>query len=446
MDGLVCAGAGTGKTTVLATRFLNYTWELDLPNIRNSVSKIAAITFTEKAANEMRERIFELAFNNFIENNDSRWFTIYRTVEMASICTIHSFCRSLLAQNPLKAGINPSFNVEPQDIPAQEYTEEFLSFLVEGQLDKKDTVLWMIEKLSRKNIKSCLSEIFRKRQYLGKAIHKLAGANPERLAKQYKEFVIDYINKKAENYLSELEDIMQNDPLFPEISGNVIDTLNAFLSQEVKQYSCGEDILNRLNDILRGKRLKGRISQLRESLKDEKKISTAEWKNLDELATLAVEIAKLYVEFEKYLWAGYEYDSTVDFNELLIRTLALFDKLDEKQKQNIYPANILVDEFQDTSPIQWDIINELAKYSKNVLLVGDEKQSIYRFRGADVSVIRKAEQFIIDRKGDKLPQNPYPLDINYRSSRRLLRLFNRIFRHHFQDYWRQKLQLHLHEP
>ena len=155
-DVIVCAGAGTGKTTVLATRFLRYINESNAENVYELAKRCCAITFTEKSANEMRERVFQYAFEKFHETGEQSWFDIYRSLEFAQISTIHSFCRSLIAQDPLGAEMEPNFDVESKEIPAEEYTEQFLSHLIENYPHMMDEIFWAIKKLGRGNIKTCL--------------------------------------------------------------------------------------------------------------------------------------------------------------------------------------------------------------------------------------------------------------------------------------------------
>ncbi len=88
-DAVVSAGAGTGKTRLLAARYLLGLNPLDDSDVRDAIEHSVALTFTEKATYEMKERIFEFAFKPFIDTGDKRWFEIYRKLESAPISTIH---------------------------------------------------------------------------------------------------------------------------------------------------------------------------------------------------------------------------------------------------------------------------------------------------------------------------------------------------------------------
>ena len=109
-DVAVTAGAGTGKTRTLAARYLSLLAD-ELP-----LRGIVAITFTKKAAREMRNRVRE-TLRKFIDsdvpNDDerARWLKTYSQLDAARISTIHSLCAEILAAHPAEAGIAPRFNV-----------------------------------------------------------------------------------------------------------------------------------------------------------------------------------------------------------------------------------------------------------------------------------------------------------------------------------------------
>jgi len=429
-DVIACAGAGTGKTTVLAKRFLRYVDETNAGNLLKLVKKCCAITFTDKAANQMRERIFEYAFQEFRKAGDKHWFDIYRSLEFAQISTIHSFCRSLIAQDPLEAKIEPNFNIEPQEIPAEEYTEEFLSYLLDNTPRIDEKILWMIKKLGRKNIKISLTEMFKRRQYLGNAVSKLAKAAPDDIQKEYLNFINEQIKKFTNPIIERLNDFLKS-PTRESINNDLL----AKIQNIVQKFDIDEKIIYEIGAALKGKTISKapHLVAIREMIKDFQKNYNPDldYNELDEIAHLSVELAKLYIEFEKYIWMGYDRESTIDFNEMLIKASNLIEKLPDELARKIYPQNLLVDEFQDTSPIQWEIIRKLADFADSVMFVGDEKQSIFRFRGADVSVIRKGEKYINSRSDDKKSSEPFPLNINYRTSKRLLENLDRIFLNSF---------------
>ena len=107
---LVSAGAGSGKTRVLVDRYIHI-----LMTEAAGVDGIVAITFTNKAANEMKERIRRTASNRMADANTeqerNKWLRIKHEVEGARIGTFHGFCSRIIRENPIEAGVDPRFNV-----------------------------------------------------------------------------------------------------------------------------------------------------------------------------------------------------------------------------------------------------------------------------------------------------------------------------------------------
>ena len=130
-------------------------------------------------------------------------------------------------------------------------------------------------------------------------------------------------------------------------------------------------------------------------------------------------VAQVYLEYEKQLKAN----NALDFDDLLLKTVQLFDTnpdvLDYYQERFKY---IMVDEYQDTNTVQFRLVSLLAGKYKNLCVVGDDDQSIYKFRGADIKNILNFENEFKDAKVIKLEQN-------YRSTSNILDAANAVIRH-----------------
>ena len=130
-------------------------------------------------------------------------------------------------------------------------------------------------------------------------------------------------------------------------------------------------------------------------------------------------IADIYTEYEAQL----KNNNAMDFDDLLVRTVELFenypDVLEEYQRRFRY---ILVDEYQDTNTAQFKIVWLLAKQHRNLCVVGDDDQSIYKFRGADITNILNFEKSFPGASVTKLEQN-------YRSTKNILAVANGVIRH-----------------
>lgn len=129
-------------------------------------------------------------------------------------------------------------------------------------------------------------------------------------------------------------------------------------------------------------------------------------------------VAEVYSEYENYL----QKNSVLDFDDLLVKTIDLFEKYPDILK--IYQHKfhyIHVDEYQDTNLIQYKLIKLLADYHKNICVVGDDDQSIYSWRGANSDNIKNFEK---DFKNTKI----IFLDQNYRSNSRILEVANEVIK------------------
>lgn len=130
-------------------------------------------------------------------------------------------------------------------------------------------------------------------------------------------------------------------------------------------------------------------------------------------------IAEVYTEYEKQMRAN----NALDFDDLLLKTVQLFqthkEVLDYYQERFRY---IMVDEYQDTNTVQFELVRLLASKYRNLCVVGDDDQSIYKFRGANIKNILNFEQYFQDAKVIKLEQN-------YRSTETILDAANGVISH-----------------
>ena len=132
-----------------------------------------------------------------------------------------------------------------------------------------------------------------------------------------------------------------------------------------------------------------------------------------------MQMARAYAEYQKRLHSN----NALDFDDLLYKTVQLFqdcpDVLEQYQERFRY---IMVDEYQDTNEIQFLLVRQLARKYRNLCVVGDDDQSIYKFRGANIMNILNFEEEYPDAKVIKLEQN-------YRSTGNILNAANAVIRH-----------------
>ncbi len=281
---MIVAGAGTGKTTVITKRIA---W-LILKGICKT-DEILALTFTQKAAQEMEERVDRLLPYGYVE----LW-----------ICTFHGFCERILRRHGLDIGLPTDFKLLDQ------------------------TACWM---LVRKNLEIFALEYYRPAGNPTKCIHEL----------------LKHFSRCKDEGIIPLEYMA-----FAE----------SFESDDSVE--------------------KSRISEL----------------------------AKAYETYRQLLLDS----SALDFGDLILYTLKLFKERPAilKRYQEQFKA-ILVDEFQDSNWAQYELIKLLAIHQEYFTVVGDDDQSIYRWRGTSLANI-------ISFKGDYPQSAEIVLTQNYRSLQHIL--------------------------
>jgi ATP-dependent exoDNAse (exonuclease V) beta subunit len=154
---LVSAGAGTGKTSVLVERFLNFVVSGQVP-----VSEILALTFTEKAANEMKSRIRLRLMELGIE-------TAVRDLESACISTIHAFAARVLKEHPLEARVDPDFRVIEEE-EMDFLREQALDEVLELHCQKGNDIFELLHRYEEWKIKEGLTKVLQTARHEGKTL------------------------------------------------------------------------------------------------------------------------------------------------------------------------------------------------------------------------------------------------------------------------------------
>ncbi len=169
------------------------------------------------------------------------------------------------------------------------------------------------------------------------------------------------------------------------------------------------------------KAVQGMISYARNTNQEVKEVVENYYGYPDFIARKVEDIAFIYHKKNKS-------SSAMDFDDLLLNWLKLLQQFpDIKEKLSRQFEYILVDEYQDTNHIQAGIIQHLASFHRNVLVVGDDSQSIYSFRAADVKNILDFPKLFPETK-------IYKIETNYRSSPQILDFANEIIKNNINQY------------
>ncbi len=324
-DIFVKAGAGTGKTRTITELYFNL-----LLYKQYDVKNILAITFTEKAATEMKDRI-KKRMKEFIDETTGiqkkQLLKLQKRMNYAWISTLHAFCSRIIREYPLQSQIDPMFEII-------------------DEAEKKNRINYTIKKYFNQS-----------------------GGSTR--FKKIKELAFLY---RYDNLLELFQEALEKD-----------------------QFSLKKISLESFR-----------------TKTDDKKSGTLIKRLLPEFQMAFQEMASNYHQKNKR-------DNKLDYDGLLFEVIELLKREDDLKKrlQNRFKC-IIVDEFQDTNQQQKEIVDLLSHHDNKIVFVGDPKQSIYYFNGADVSVFNQTEKNFYNGK-------TFELFKNYRSNSELIDFFNLIF-------------------
>lgn len=448
----ISAGAGSGKTYTLSRRYINilvgfnlfFEQESTRPSLDSLTStspkEIVTITYTDAGALEMKSRIYALiqnviaysegaldakhndfksieeAFNAL--GGDSRWIKHIHDVLTQSLCelssatisTIHSYCLELIDQygDYLKLDAKPQIVGDDEKIIA--YTDAYRSVLnSEEELIKEINQTLSLYKLSQIAQKYSFNAHFRD---AFNTYARLCDDPSFSLRDIWMATILPRYQEHFKNGLPALKSLVLQDPSKSDLCDAILSNLKCVLKgsgqwvpypgQLRKNKSIEEETFASV------KALRDTINALQWAIVD----MEAEKHYLQTLKAIHALFLKIYHAFRTLLSKqGY-----TDFETILEQANTLLE----------YPIEIptryfMVDEFQDTNAYQWGIVRKAAaKNNANIFLVGDEKQSIFAFQGADVSVFDKASKAIGIEK-------PISMEINRRSDRSIIHLVNEVF-------------------
>ena len=450
---VVSAGAGSGKTRVLAERFLRLI-EGKRDKESTDVDRILTLTFTNKAAVEMKERIFKTLSKKSAESPLA--LAAVKNFDKAHIQTLDSYFSDIAKQGAHYYGITPAFSLDEDGIKAKIKThalEFILSRSKENEALKKMTKIFTIDALAEtmfayaivkltsvvdsidfvsdlEKQKAKIAELWKKNTKISDSA---IGKMKEALSKE----------EKKTSTLSTFDNFFETNAL-PTGSEITFDTNNVSALSEYALYL--SNLISCVERAPSGKKgASGEVSEAYKALYEPYSI-LAECINFASSYETAKEIASLLNDFEKEANEIKRTSGTLTFRDisrLAFHTLKEHDDIRHTEQKKF--DKIMIDEFQDNDQMQCDVLFMLAdenerfdesgyiipnfeKESDNYIqkrlgkeklfFVGDEKQSIYRFRNADVSVFRNLQEHL----GLRLE-----LDTNYRSKPELIFAFNAIF-------------------
>lgn len=467
-DILVSAAAGSGKTAVLVERITQM-----LINGESDVDRLLIVTYTNAAAGEMRSRI-EAALSDAIEKNPENGKLLNNQIKMlnrASIKTFHAFCLDVIRGHFLKIDIDPSFKMirdserlilmeqalDETMEAAYESKNKIFESLVESYTDNRDDqkLRNMIKQLYGFSMSQAYPEKWLETQpdVYSDSTHPLRDIWKINMLNTFAEWfegALDLIDKGVDichqpggplPYAITLAEDKQKFEKLLEASTIGLEALEKTVLEtklgriatikKADKEGIDENLITEVKDVIRNKMLKKQILERVQKIFDYK--STQVY--FDELSVLSDRIrylVMLVLEFSERFKQLKKAKNVLDFNDLEHYAVIILE--DEticesfKEKFNY----IFVDEYQDASAIQETIINRIRRES-NLFMVGDVKQSIYKFRLADPELfLEKYKSFaLFDEYDQSSTAQPEKLRIdlknNFRTRTEVLDQVNLIF-------------------
>jgi len=483
----ITAGAGTGKTTTLTERYVTILAE----NPSLTPENIVTITFTRKAAAELTERVREEVYDR-LEAVDSpkayhRWRNVLDDLEDGYVHTIHAFCTRLLRERAVEAPVPLGFDVLDEDGAATLQREVVTEFLERNQDD--DDVELLAQLWSRDQLIDVLAGLLDERPQSESVLEAWRDAEVDDYVDICWEVVcdLDVADARqtlfADGLLEHLhtvagrvdregaigdEDGLRAYRTFTEIATTlpadpeesdprdcqraILDLYEACEKKNGGLYSSSGYVVGDRDEW-------DEYGDVYDDLKDaiDAVIAVVE-PHADAVETTPGELEANSAHYALALMrvfddvlAAYadekERRDTLDFPDVIETTLEFLranNAVTERLREQF--AAVMVDEFQDTDPRQWELVKLLTgvdeQTASNVFLVGDEKQSIYGFRGADVTTFgdaRRELQTVNEARGvDDVPdseaESPIALELsgNFRTLDEPLSFLNELFEYLFQ--------------
>ena len=380
----VSAGAGTGKTAVLVERVVRAVCDRGL-----DVDSILVITYTRRAAGELRTRIraalAERGRHDLARELDGAW-----------ISTIHGFCNRLLKAYPLAAGLDPRFReldeAQGAVLRSEAFGEALAEFLAAGDPQR----LELLATYGSAGLRRMLTTVYETLRAAGRDLDLAVAPRPE-------------LRERVEE-LQTAAQALAADPAATETQNRAATALLELLQRDTRP----DRLMGLGNFKARGDRAAAYCDAL----------AAVEQAALDEAAARdRALLQELLTAFAAKYDEAKAQESALDFEDLQLEARDLLRSQPEiRERERSRFRTILVDEFQDTNRLQTEIVELLRAPDTELFFVGDEFQSIYGFRHADVQVFRERRE---------AAATLLSLTLNYRSRPEVLAAVNHLFGDHF---------------
>lgn len=461
---LVAAAAGSGKTAVLVERIIHKILEEDI-----NIDELLVVTFTNAAASEMRQRILD-AIYQYLEEHPENTKMQEQIMKMAkaNICTIHSFCLDVIRNHFYEIGISPNIRIgKPNEMELLK--RQVLENLFEEKYEKEDEeFLLLIETYTGYRGDEPLKELLLKmiqnmnanpfpEEWLADAVEdfNFSEETKDFADSKWGKILLEEVQEELQMCILELESIQKELSKFFELDKftktithdiqnleQIHSNLNFWdrayeLANQLKWETWPRDKVEILTkEIAKEKRdqVKKKWNKLKEKyfICDSAQIR----QDMKEMYPKLVAIRDLIIEFNLAFAKEKLEKNVMDFHDIEHFALKILVQTDETGKK--LPTEvaltyqdkfkeIAIDEYQDSNLIQEYILNMISK-GNNIFMVGDVKQSIYKFRQARPELfLEKYETYQPKEKKNKKDSLKIQLFKNFRSRKNVLDVTNYIF-------------------
>ncbi len=467
MQVLVSAAAGSGKTAVLTERVKSILCDVSNPC---KVNEILVVTFTKAAAAEMRERIYKAIEAELSDNNENNEYLRKQMnlLPVGDICTIDSFCSKLIKENFHLANVNSDFKIL-DDKDSNELMQTVCDRLITELYEENDKDFVNLTKMFLNDRDdSEFFEILRKLYESSRAypspsmwLSEVAESfSPENLPENtaWADYIFKYVLMLSEFHIERLEKCIS---LMDEAGGFSSDYYLRFrgTADNLKLlYECADNrnwdgmvsVINEgivVKPYARNSKVDEYIKELTKNVFDdvEKDVGDLKKHTLPTAEEHKNDCVILYPAIKKLCDSVNRLTEMLDaekkelnaysFDDILHKTINLLVTYDEngnevetevlKELRSKY-KEILIDEYQDTNEAQNKIFRLLSRNCENMYVVGDVKQSIYRFRLASPDLFIKLKDDLNDYDGSNKPSKII-LEKNFRSRKGIIDTVNFIF-------------------
>lgn len=448
---IVSAAAGSGKTAVLSQRVLDFILQ------GGNINRLLVVTFTDAAAMEMKVRIKKNIEQKLLEEKENEHLLKQLVlIDTAKICTMDSFYSEIVKQNFDKLGIRSNFTIlssAQENILKNKIVKELMNDYMDDE-----AFLNILNILGAKNddlikdkiicVSNFLSTIPFYKDYLNMVIENYEN---DYYKNEYLNLLKNKINSYKDLYLEVKEELFNESSDFDKLANNIneeIELINRLLSinnfndlsliLRTFEFSKQATIRGHSEDFVFNK-----YKALRSKFKDEITKKLIIFKNINEdeynnqmiiMKNVLIKLFEVVIEFNERVLNEKKKVNMFSFNDIPHFVIELLVKDGKRTSVSEELSNmfdeILIDEYQDTNKLQNIIFNSISKDEENLFIVGDIKQSIYRFRSACPEI------FNDDKKRsfkDKFPML-ITLSKNFRSRDLVLDFCNFVFESTMSSY------------